>query len=109
MQEFDFAGCERVRRNRKAGYITLDIAFPSREWKGRSNLHIRKFLLQIVEMGLRCCLDRLRKEKVPVQEEKLLADFSHVKDLFLSQLHDKATAGPELAQLDPRIGAAKSR
>ena len=82
MQEFDFVGCERIRRNRKAGYITLDIAFPSKEWKGQSDLHIRKFLVQIVEMGLRCCLDRLRKDKVPVQEEKLLTDFAHVTHLF---------------------------
>jgi hypothetical protein len=90
MQEFDFVGCERIRRNRKARYITVDVAFPTTQWKGQNGLHVRQFLIQVVEMGLRCCLDRLRKDKVAVQEEKLLADFTRVKDLFLSQLLDKS-------------------
>ena len=83
MQEFDFKGCERIRRNRKGGYITLDIALPSKEWKGRTDAHIREFLVEILEVGLRCCLDRLRKDKVEVQAEKLLSDFATVKELFL--------------------------
>jgi hypothetical protein len=83
MQEFDFPGCERIRRNRKSKYITVDVAFPSNEWKNRSDAHIRAFLVQAVEMGLRCCLDRLRKDKVEVQAEKLLQDYSEVKRLFL--------------------------
>ena len=86
MQEFDFVGCERLRRNRKAAYITVDIALPSKEWKGRSDLHIRRYLLKVVEMGLRCCLDRLRKDRVTVKAEKLLEDFSRVKELFLDQV-----------------------
>src|SRR6266704_2470699 len=33
MQEFDFEGCERIRRNRKDKYITVDLGFPSRRWR----------------------------------------------------------------------------
>ena len=33
MQEFDFEGCERIRRSRKQRYITVDLGFPSRRWK----------------------------------------------------------------------------
>jgi hypothetical protein len=83
MQEFDFRGCERIRRNRKSAYITVDIALPSQEWKNRTDSHIREFLIQVLEMGLRCCLDRLRKDRVEVQAEKLLSDFAMVKKLFL--------------------------
>src|SRR5438309_4867325 len=35
MQEFDFEGCERIRRNRKDRYITVDLGFPS-EVEGRN-------------------------------------------------------------------------
>src|SRR5260370_42306788 len=83
MQEFDFSGCERIRRNRKSAYITVDIAFPSKEWKNQRDSHIREFLIQAVEMALRCCLDRLRKDKVDVKAQKLLADFAYVRKLFL--------------------------
>lgn len=83
MQEFDFAGCERIRRNRKSAYITVDIAFPSKEWRDQSDAHIRAFLIQAIEMGLRCCLARLLRDKVEVQSDKLLADFALVKELFL--------------------------
>jgi hypothetical protein len=83
MQEFDFSGCERIRRNRKGSYITVDIAFPSKDWKNQSDSHIKAFLIQAVETGLRCSLDRLRKDKVEVQSEKLLADYALVRELFL--------------------------
>lgn len=85
MQEFDFVGCENIRRNRRAGYITLDVAFPSKEWKSRSDLHIRLFLIEAIEMSLRCCLDRLRRDKVRVDGDKLLADFACVRHLFLRE------------------------
>jgi hypothetical protein len=83
MQEFDFVGCERLRRNRKAKYITVDIALPSNEWKGRTDLQIRTCIAQAVEMGLQCCLDRLRRDKVKVDADKLISDFYSVKERFI--------------------------
>jgi hypothetical protein len=41
MQEFDFEGCERIRRNRKDKYITVDLGFPSRRWRGVPDSEIR--------------------------------------------------------------------
>jgi len=49
MQEFDFEGCERIRRNRKEKYITVDLGFPSRRWKGVTDIEIRRYLAEIVE------------------------------------------------------------
>jgi hypothetical protein len=83
MQEFDFEGCERVRRNRKDRYITVDVGFPSRKWRGVSDSEIRRYLADIVETGLLCCLHRLKKDKARVHEAKLMNDFTNVKQHFL--------------------------
>jgi hypothetical protein len=83
MQEFDFEGCERIRRNRKDKYITVDVGFPSRKWRGVFDREIRKYLADIVETGLLCCLRRLKKDKVKVQEAKLMNDFTKLKQRFL--------------------------
>jgi hypothetical protein len=84
MQEFDFLGCERIRRNRRRQYITLDLSFPSREWKGRDALHIRQFLVDQIETGIRCFVDRLNRDKVNVQGSELLADIARVKAMYLA-------------------------
>src|ERR1700704_1430660 len=52
MQEFDFEGCQRVRRNRKGKYITIDLGFPSRRWRGVTDSEIRRYLAETVETGL---------------------------------------------------------
>ena len=83
MQEFHFEGCERIRRNRKDRYITVDLGFPSRKWRGVIGSEIRKYLADIVETGLLCCLHRLKKDKAKVQEAKLLNGFTKVKKHFL--------------------------
>src|SRR5882762_343354 len=83
MQEFDFEGCECIRRNRKDRYITVDLGFPSRKWRGVSDSEIRRYLADSVETGLLCCLHRLKKDKVRVHEAKLMNDFTNVKQDFL--------------------------
>jgi hypothetical protein len=82
MQEFDFEGCERIRRNRKDKYITVDLGFPSRKWKGADDREIRKYLSEIVETGLLCCLHRLKKDKVRVDQTSLIRDFTKAKQDF---------------------------
>src|SRR5882672_836735 len=76
MQEFNFEGCERIRRNRRDKYITVDLGFPSRRWRGVSDDEIRKHLVEIVETGLLCCLNRLQKDKTQVESSKLMSDFA---------------------------------
>ena len=85
MQEFDFEGCERIRRNRKDKYITVDLGFPSRRWRRATDSQIRTYLAEIVETGLLCCLRRLQKDKVKVHEVSLMNDFMKVKRHFLGK------------------------
>jgi hypothetical protein len=84
MQEFNLEGCERIRRNRKEKYITLDLAFPSSRWKGATDLDIRKYLAEAVETGLLCCIRRLESDKSPIDSAKLMADFAKAKQQFLA-------------------------
>jgi hypothetical protein len=83
MLEFDFKGCERIRRNKKNAYITADLGFPSYEWKDKSDEHIKRYLAQSVETGLRCCLERLERDGVAVEGHRLLTDYEHVKEQYL--------------------------
>jgi hypothetical protein len=85
MQEFDFEGCERIRRNRKDKCITVDLGFPSRRWRGVTDREIRRYLAEIVETGLLCCIRRLQKDKVKVHEASLMNDFTKVKRHFLGK------------------------
>ena len=85
MQEFDFEGCERIRRNRRGKYITIDLGFPSRRWRGVTDSEIRRYLAETVETGLLCCLHRLKKDKTKVREASLMNDFTKVKQHFLGK------------------------
>jgi hypothetical protein len=85
MQEFDFEGCERLRRNRKDKYITVDLGMPTRKWRDVNDTEIRRYLAEIVETGLLCCLHRLKKDKAKVDEATLLGDFAKVKRHFLAK------------------------
>lgn len=84
MQEFNFEGCERIRRNRNEAYITVDLGFPSYRWKGSTDSSIREYLAEAVETGLLCCIRRLELDKSPVDSARLMRDFAKVKQLFLS-------------------------
>ena len=67
MQEFDFERCDRIRRNRKEQYITVDLGFPSSRWKRATDAEIKAYLTEAVETGLLCCIRRLEKDKTPGQ------------------------------------------
>jgi hypothetical protein len=85
MQDFDLEAGERIRRNRKDKYITVDLGFPSRRWKGVTDSEIRRHLADIVETGLLCCLHRLKKDKLKVHEVSLMNDFTKAKRHFLGK------------------------
>src|SRR6266446_1695301 len=84
MQEFNFEGCERIRRNRKQKYTTVDLGYPSYRWKAATDRAIREYLAEAVETGLLCCTRHLEKDKTKVDSQRLMADFHKAKQLFLS-------------------------
>lgn len=46
MQEFDFEGCERIRRSRKGKYITVDLGFPLTAGEKQAKLRYENTLLK---------------------------------------------------------------
>jgi hypothetical protein len=84
MQEFNFEGCERIRRSHKEKYITVDLGFPSSRWKGATDSSIREYISEATETGLLCCIRRLEKDKSWVDSGRLMSDFAKVKQLFLA-------------------------
>jgi len=84
LQEFNFEGCDRLRRNRKQRYITADLGVPTYRWRGVSDSALRDFLVETTETGLLCCVRRLEKDKSPVDSARLMGDFATAKQLFLA-------------------------
>lgn len=84
IKEFNFEGCERIRRNRKEKYITVDLGFPSARWKAATDLGIREYISEAVETGLLCCIRHLEKDKSSIDSDRLMDDFSKAKRLFLA-------------------------
>jgi hypothetical protein len=83
-REFDFEGCDRLRRNRKQKYITADLGVPTHRWRDVSDAAFRTYLIETVETGLLCCVRSLERDKTPIDSGKLMEDFSKVKQLFLA-------------------------
>ncbi len=83
-QSVDFVGCQRLRRNRKGRYITVDLGFPETDWKGRPDPYIREFVLKSVEEGLKCCSDRLEKDNAEFKSESLRSDLARVRKLYIA-------------------------
>lgn len=88
LQEFNFEGCDRLRRNRKQKYITADLGVPTYRWKGVSESALREYLVETTETGLLCCVRRLEKDKSPVDSTRLMRDFAKVKKLFAAMQHE---------------------
>src|ERR1700683_2609966 len=82
-REFDFEGCDRLRRNRKQKYITADLGVPTHRWRDVSDTAFRSYLIETVETGLLCCVRSLERDKTPIDSGKLMEDFAKVKQLFL--------------------------
>jgi len=85
MREFDFEGCERIRRSHKERYITVDIGFPSKNWRGASDSEIRRRIAESVETGLLCCIRRLEKDRSSISSHKLMDDFNAAKKGYLQE------------------------
>lgn len=78
-------GCDRMRRSRKERYITIDIYVPRPRWEGVSGLQIRQYLIACVEDAFRRMIDKLRRDKAPINGDALLKDLATVKEKYLAE------------------------
>ncbi|MDA8212700.1 MAG: hypothetical protein M0021_12595 [Clostridia bacterium] len=80
---WDFEGCQKLRLNRKERYITIDIGVPRNRWEGISPLEIRKYLIENLRQALILMVNKLKKEKIFVDEGRLFQDFAKVEQEYL--------------------------
>lgn len=82
---WNFEGCQKLRRNRKERYITIDIGVPRDRWENVHPYILRKYLAENIELALDLCIERLKKDKSDINGELLLNDFQKVKTIFLKK------------------------
>lgn len=77
LMDFESEGIERLRRNRKKQYITVDIVIPEKNWKGVPKEKLRDDLVQLVREALELEVARLKKDKETVDEEMFWRDVNN--------------------------------
>jgi hypothetical protein len=83
IKKYGAEGVDRMRRRKKEQYITADICIPERRWKGVSAREFSRYLSSAVKSALQTCVAYLRKQKVDVDEHRLLLDYGEVEARFL--------------------------
>lgn len=81
---FNFEGWEKIKRNRKERYITVDVGVPVWRWKGKTELEIRHYLFENVVAALKASFSRLHRDGVEANEEALFSDLPKVESDFFA-------------------------
>lgn len=80
------SGCDRMRRSKKDRYITIDIYVPKERWDGVGDIEVRRYLVATAEEALQKMLDKLRRDKAPIEADALLTDLAKAKKHYLAQV-----------------------
>ena len=80
---WNFNGCQKLRINRKGKYITVDVGITHEVWKGKTEIEIKKHLFSELKNAINMMLSKLKKEKINVDEKKLLHDLNLVEMEYL--------------------------
>ncbi|WP_108670431.1 hypothetical protein [Peribacillus acanthi] len=80
---WNFEGCEKLRLSKKHRYITVDIGMPRSKWEGIGEKEIKEYLINNLKEALELIVNRLKKERYPVNDNVLWVDFGKVKEEFL--------------------------
>ncbi|MBN9690018.1 MAG: hypothetical protein J0M24_07240 [Verrucomicrobia bacterium] len=79
----------QVRRSKVQKYIGADIIVPEACWKGRGRFELGEYLVSKVREALSLCIARLKKDKVQIDAERLLADFDSGASQFMRALQSR--------------------
>lgn len=80
---WNFEGCQKLRINKKEKYITVDVGIPRSSWEHKSEHEIKTYLFCGFKEAIDLILNKLRKEKIEVDEVKLFHDLTRVEKQFL--------------------------
>lgn len=84
LKQYHAEGVDRMRRNKKDKYIAADICIPEIRWKGVPAREFSRYLSSAVKRALQTCAAYLRKQKVGIDEHRLLLDYSEAEAQFLN-------------------------
>ncbi|OAI54312.1 hypothetical protein AYO44_15165 [Planctomycetaceae bacterium SCGC AG-212-F19] len=82
--DFGPEAIERLRRQRSARVITVDMVVPIPRWQGKKEAELKRYLAKRVREALEVCVARLKKDKEAVKEAALFADVDAAIAEFLS-------------------------
>lgn len=81
--QWNFEGCERLRRSFKEGYIQIDLGIPIHQWNLVTEREFREYVMSCVLAGAIMWIERLRRDKTVMNGEAFLRDLQLVKRAFL--------------------------
>ncbi len=81
--KWGFEGCEHVLLDAEQRCITIRIGVPESRWLDKSSEEIRGYLFNQFEQALRLMVEKIKTEKLIVDDSKLFEDFSIVKEKYL--------------------------
>ncbi len=82
INDFGFEGVDAVRRNKKGRYIFGDIGIPEARWKELAPAQFREYLVEQVRAALQAFVRKLAKDREPVDEARLFADYTRAAEEF---------------------------
>ncbi len=83
---WEFEGCQKLRWSRKSRYITVDIGVPRSRWENVSPNEIRLYLINNLKQALTLMVNKLKKEKVSVNDALLFEDVARVEEEYLIEV-----------------------
>jgi len=111
IDQFGPGGIQRIRRSKKKRYIAADIVVPESAWQGRTVDALKAYLSAQVREALSACIARIRKDKDPIDAERLLVRVDKAIAQFKALKHTvRGLAGAEDRRLmETAIELAKAK
>lgn len=86
IQAFDFEGIERLRRSKAKRCITVDVGVPEYLWRSKTREELGRYLADCIEQGLLAFIAKLKKDKAPIEGERLMREWEAAKQAFLEDV-----------------------
>jgi hypothetical protein len=86
IQTFNFEGIERLRRSKAKRYITVDVGVPEYLWRSKTREELGRYLADCIEQGLLAFIAKLKKDKAPIEGERLMREWEAAKQAFLEDV-----------------------
>jgi hypothetical protein len=80
---WDFEGLQRLRLMKKKRYITVDIGMPKSRWQNVPPEKIKQYLFDNLKLALEAFVQKLKKEHISVDEQRLFTDLKNVEREYL--------------------------